>query len=281
MSIALDRSSNRIEGSGFMHGMSCISIFESPELLTGDRRFPAGGEMAAKAEEREEELDSCSSSSSIGKNSDVSGMSSDQEDSGETEVQSSYKRPLDSMNALEEVLPLRRGISRFYNGKSKSFTSLADASTSASCKDLAKPENAYNRRRRNLLAYNHVLDKNRNFPLRSNGGGISKKLAATSRSTLALAVAMSSSDSNNSSEDLNSSLNCISRSPSLLLPPLHPQARLYHNNVSSSPPQRNLSAWRSYSLADLQQCATSGTTNATSSPISRGADDHSKANLSN
>ncbi|RVW52225.1 hypothetical protein CK203_077324 [Vitis vinifera] len=173
----------------------------------------------------------------------------------------------------------RRGISRFYNGKSKSFTSLADASTSAS-KDLAKPENAYNRRRRNLLAYNHVLDKNRNFPLRSNGGGISKKLAATSRSTLALAVAMSSSDSNNSSEDLNSSLNCISRSPSLLLPPLHPQARLYHNNVSSSPPQRNLSAWRSYSLADLQQCATSGTTNATSSPISRGADDHSKANLS-
>ena len=168
----------------------------------------------------------------------------------------------------------RRGISRFYSGKSKSFTSLADASTSASSKDLAKPENAYNRRRRNLLAYNHVWDKNRNFPLRSNGGGISKKLAATSRSTLALAVAMSGSDGNNSSDDLNSSLNCISRSPSLLLPPLHPQGKLYHNNVSSSsPPPRNLSTWRSYSLADLQHCATTGTNNASScSPIHRGAD---------
>lgn len=179
----------------------------------------------------------------------------------------------------------RRGISKFYNGKSKSFTSLADASTSASSKDLAKPENACNRRRRNILAYNHVWDKNRNFPLRSNGGGISKKLITTSKSTLALAVAMSNSDSNSSSsDDLNSSINCISRSPSLLLPPLHPQARIYHNNVSSSsscssssssPPQRNLSAWRSYSLADLQQCATLRTTNATSSPISQGVD-HSK-----
>lgn len=107
MSIALDRSSNRMESSGFMHGMSCISIFDSPELLKADRMFPAGGEMATKAEEREEELVSCSSSSSIGKNSDVSGRSSDQEDSSDTEVQSSYKRPLDAMNALEEVLPLR------------------------------------------------------------------------------------------------------------------------------------------------------------------------------
>lgn len=175
------------------------------------------------------------------------------------------------------MVNFRRGISRFYNGKSKSFTSLGDASTSASCKDLAKPDNAYNRKRRNLLAYSHVWDKNRNFPLRSNGGGISKKLATTSRSTLALAVAMSSSDGSNSSssDDLNSSLNGISRSPSLLLPPLHPQARPYHNNVSSSspPPQRNLSAWRSYSLADLQHCAaaTTGTNNASCSTVCGGA----------
>lgn len=45
-----------------------------------------------------------SSSSSIGRNSDVS---SDGEDCGENEAQSSYKGPLDMMEALEEVLPIR------------------------------------------------------------------------------------------------------------------------------------------------------------------------------
>lgn len=53
---------------------------------------------------REEDLDSCSSSS-IGKNSDVSGGSSEEED--DTEVPSSYKGPLDTMHDLEEVLPIR------------------------------------------------------------------------------------------------------------------------------------------------------------------------------
>lgn len=47
----------------------------------------------------------------------------------------------------------RRGISNFYNGKSKSFTSLADSTTSSSIQDIAKPENAYTRKRRNLGAF--------------------------------------------------------------------------------------------------------------------------------
>lgn len=49
---------------------------------------------------------SSSSSSSIGQNSDLSENSVDKSGDGE-EVQSSYKGPLDAMEALEEVLPIR------------------------------------------------------------------------------------------------------------------------------------------------------------------------------
>lgn len=155
----------------------------------------------------------------------------------------------------------RRGISNFYNGKSKSFTSLTEASSSSNIKDIAKAENAYTRKRRNLLAFNHVWEKNRNFPLKSHGGGISKRPLSSSRSTLAFAVAMSSSSSESIS---NSSEDSISRSPPLPsspLPPRHPQSRSTKNSIlSSSPPQQNSSAWRSFSMVDLQQCATSATT---------------------
>ncbi|KFK33865.1 hypothetical protein AALP_AA5G070000 [Arabis alpina] len=99
---------------------------------------------------------SSSSSSSIGKNSE-------DEKGGENEAESPYKGPLDMMESLEEVLPIRRGISKFYKGKSKSFNNLAE-SESSTMKDLGRPENAYDRRRRNLLS--HRL---------SSRGGISKK----------------------------------------------------------------------------------------------------------
>ncbi|XP_057776404.1 protein OXIDATIVE STRESS 3 LIKE 1-like [Salvia miltiorrhiza] len=123
---------------------------------------------------------SCSeeSSSSIGRDSDASMEKS----CGGEEVQSSFKGTFDAaMEALEEVLPIRRGISRFYNGKSNSFACLADAS-----KGLVKPDNAYKRRRRNLLACSLTRDKNRGSSLSRNGGGISKRLTASSRRAMAL-----------------------------------------------------------------------------------------------
>ncbi|CAN7091063.1 unnamed protein product [Brassica rapa subsp. narinosa] len=98
---------------------------------------------------------SLSSSSPIGKNSDDEG--------GENEAESPYKGPLDMMKSLEEVLPIRRGISKFYKGKSKSFMSLNNTE-SLSLKDLGRPDNLYSRRRRNLL--HHRL---------CSRGGISKK----------------------------------------------------------------------------------------------------------
>ncbi|KAK8550383.1 hypothetical protein V6N13_118903 [Hibiscus sabdariffa] len=135
-------------------------------------RFESRASLLVKPLEEEEE-DGCSSSW-IGMNSD------DDDGAGEVEVESSFNgRSLDTMDSLQQVLPMRRGISSFYNGKSKSFTSLAQAST---VEEIAKPENAYTRRRRNLLAINHAWDRKRlKTPIRS------------SKATLAfLAVAMAS-----------------------------------------------------------------------------------------
>lgn len=261
---------NRIEGSGYIHGMSCRSVYDPPEtgrsaagIFAGERRFSVGNMVSAAPTTtvvvQEEDLAAeSSSSSSIGRNSDVSGKSSDADDS--TEVQSSYKGPLESLDSLEDVLPIKRGMSKFYCGKSKSYTNLSDASSSSSIKDIAKPENAYTRRRKNLLAHSNFWDKNRNYPLRSNGGGISKRQVNASRSNLALALNLSnSSDSNINGEKSNSS-SSSSSSHSLSLPPLHPQGkRLPHNGASS--PRKDFSPWRSFSLSDLQSAAvTTGVT---------------------
>ncbi|CAI9765968.1 unnamed protein product [Fraxinus pennsylvanica] len=85
----------------------------------------------------------------------------------------------------------RNGIAKFYCEKSKSFTSLS------SIKDIGKPDDAYTRKRKNLLAYDNFWDKNRNSTLRSNNGGISKR-PANSRSALTQAETTSHSESNNS-----------------------------------------------------------------------------------
>ncbi|KAK3130454.1 hypothetical protein QOZ80_6BG0493650 [Eleusine coracana subsp. coracana] len=90
------------------------------------------------------------SSSSIGENS----ASEDGGDEGEEEeVESKLKEGdgLGCLDALEDSLPIKSGLSSFYAGKSKSFTSLAEAtSTVAEAKGLAKPENPFNKRRRIL-----------------------------------------------------------------------------------------------------------------------------------
>lgn len=106
----------------------------------------------------------------------------------------------------------RKGISMFYDGKSKSFTSLADAASSPSVKDIAKQEDAYTRRRRNFMTFHYVWEKNRNFPLGSNNGGICKRAISLNQSAFAINY-----DSNScTSEESTSSAN--PRSP----PPLRP-----------------------------------------------------------
>ncbi|RLM87323.1 uncharacterized protein C2845_PM04G20300 [Panicum miliaceum] len=90
------------------------------------------------------------SGSSIGENSSSEAGG---EEGEEEEVKSKLKEgdALGCLDALEDSLPIKKGLSSFYSGKSKSFTSLAEAtSTVAAAKELAKPENPFNKSRRIL-----------------------------------------------------------------------------------------------------------------------------------
>ncbi|KAJ0980873.1 hypothetical protein J5N97_009128 [Dioscorea zingiberensis] len=219
-----------------------------PELVGAIGCFPAGespgigggstvGRGFGPAEEVEESF-----SSSIGKNSDFS-----ESDSGDSaEVQSRLKGPLETLDSLEESLPIRRGISKFYCGKSKSFTSLADASSTSSAKDLAKPQNACTRKRKNLLAFGKIWDKLDGNLSRNNGGCTPKRPTNSNRSTASLTTSTSSSgsNSNNSEEE---------QEPYRLLPPRHP-----NHKHSASPATGILSfSARSFSMTDLHGVACS------------------------
>lgn len=240
MSIVLGRnntSNNGMESSGFGHGMTSIPIYKPPEYDPRD--------------DESFSFSSSSSSSSIGSNSD----DDDDDDRDGEEVHSPFKPAgLDNLETLEEVLPIKRSISKFYAGKSKSFTSLPDAASISSVKEIVKPEDAYTRKRKNLLAHNNFFGKNRSSLPGVGNGGIYKR-PINSRSSSALAASMSCSDCNNSSESLNSSPS----SPCLSRPPLPPQTRKYKNESSLSPPGQKFNAWRSVSLSDLQGAAAAAT----------------------
>lgn len=97
MSLALDSASPVTEIRPPATGIPFLpnsTIFDSPA---------EGGDV------NECSTSSTSSTSSIGKNSDLSGggVSSEENYDDENEVKSSYKRALDSMDSLEEALPMR------------------------------------------------------------------------------------------------------------------------------------------------------------------------------
>lgn len=146
----------------------------------------------------------------------------------------------------------RRGISYFYNGKSKSFASLSDVTVScASIKDLGKQENAYTRKRRNLLASKNLSLKLCSSVSRSSGGGISKKSQSNGRNILALAVAMSNSSSSQEYPEQQYQL----------LLPLHPSVTNLAAGASQvrSPLPKSCSfPLRSFSTTDLQGMTGSG-----------------------
>ncbi|RWW90695.1 hypothetical protein BHE74_00000264 [Ensete ventricosum] len=212
MPIALEKG-NGIGESGFVPGIAaCCSNY---------------AEAAVEGKVRE---DSCSSSS-IGRNSsDVSsggGRSDGDEESGETEVQSRLKTPLESLDALEDTLPMRHGISKFYTGKSKSFSSLSDAVALSSAQDLAKHENAYTRKRKNLLAYSIMSDKFRNKKQTILEGVISEKPASSSQSKFISSVISSNSGSNSTGNNQHGRAQH--------LPPRHPQGNPVLSIPAASP----------------------------------------------
>ena len=111
-------------------------------------------------------------------------------------------------------------------------------------KDITKPENAYTRKRKNLLSYSLLYEKGR-FPL-PRSPGFPKRSMKSSLSSVALGMSMSNDDG--SVEENGSSPETDSRNSSLSPPRLPP----------------HLPPWRSFSVADLQHCAA--TASAINSP---------------
>ncbi|KAJ1698245.1 hypothetical protein LUZ63_006757 [Rhynchospora breviuscula] len=104
-------------------------------------------------DDQEEEVGS-DRSSSIGVDSNCSSsLTSSHGEEEEVSSKQSLKGGFGSFDSLEESLPIKRGLSNFFSGKSKSFTTLSSVANSCAT-DLSKPENPFNKRRRVLLACN-------------------------------------------------------------------------------------------------------------------------------
>ncbi|KAG5034301.1 hypothetical protein JHK87_009211 [Glycine soja] len=101
--------------------------------ISGPPKFFAGGESE--------------SSSSIGTPDD-----SDNEEEEEVQSQLKIRTGLGSLDALEESLPIKRGLSSHFDGKSKSFSDLSQMSNLSNLKELQKQESPFNKRRRVLIA---------------------------------------------------------------------------------------------------------------------------------
>ncbi|KAI3694428.1 hypothetical protein L1987_77393 [Smallanthus sonchifolius] len=234
MSVAFESNNscdgNRIRSPVFSHG---TWIYNMPESI----RLTGGNPWTTSLPVVKEEEDS-SRSSSIGKDSDaLSGGGDSDEDDGE--VQSKDNRPLNDLNDLEKVLPIKRGISMFYDGKSKSYGSLADAISVPSIQGIVKPEDAYSRKRKNMLAHHALLNKHLESTTKSG-----------SRSSLTLGLNSHSHDKTKSSESRSSTLG-------LSLPPLPRKSmKLSTNESSVSSPKLYRSPWRSLSLSNLQHASS-------------------------
>lgn len=153
-----------------------------------ERIVPLNGGFVYGSPSKQDAAEHSSESSSICQASEDSGSCSS--DTGGEEAQSAYRGPLTkgALSALDESLPIKRpGLSKFFGGKSRSFSSLAEVS---SVTELAKPNNPYAKRQK--MGFNCPLrDKNRSYPppTRSSGTSIAKKLPSSgSRNTLAVAV---------------------------------------------------------------------------------------------
>ncbi|CAL0305678.1 unnamed protein product [Lupinus luteus] len=99
--------------------------------INGPSKFFAGGSSESE------------NSSSIG--------TPDDSENEDDEVQSNFKEKtgLGSLDSLEYSLPIKRGLSSHFEGKSKSFTDLSQVSN---LKELQKQESSFNKRRRVVIA---------------------------------------------------------------------------------------------------------------------------------
>uniref|UniRef100_A0A0A9AV87 Uncharacterized protein n=1 Tax=Arundo donax TaxID=35708 RepID=A0A0A9AV87_ARUDO len=146
-------------------------------------------------------------STSVGRDSDSPAAAAQWEwdgeevEGGDGEVQSSYKgSPFDTMDALQEALPFRKGVCKFYNGKSGSFGKLPDAVIpSPQQKDIPKLETPSPRKRKGLLPFNFKWGKPQNKEVYPEDDVVDSP--TNCRRMTILPAATSSSGSNSGSDD--------------------------------------------------------------------------------
>ncbi|KAG7534487.1 hypothetical protein ISN45_Aa08g020350 [Arabidopsis thaliana x Arabidopsis arenosa] len=103
--------------------------------------------------EEEEDSSSCSLSSSMCSSSDLT------EDDDDDVSSSSSNGPLEDLSDLMSHLPIKRGLSKFYEGRSQSFTSLANVK---SLEDLMKrgfKNRNYGAKRKSSRSTGGILDQ--------------------------------------------------------------------------------------------------------------------------
>uniref|UniRef100_A0A0E0LVK9 Uncharacterized protein n=1 Tax=Oryza punctata TaxID=4537 RepID=A0A0E0LVK9_ORYPU len=198
------------------------------------------------------------SSSSIGKDSDECSPPGKEEEEGE-EVQSAFVGGgggggLAGLEALEEALPIRRSISKFYNGKSKSFACLKEAvSSCGSAKDIAKAESAYSRKRKNLLAYSIMYETSQDTAAEVYETGPPKRPASLSRNSL---VTLASSSSRSSSSISIEETELTEQLHSPLSPANDENSEVYNVpalQLGSCDPKTSYVPMRSFSMMDLRR----------------------------
>ncbi|XP_020259784.1 uncharacterized protein LOC109836332 [Asparagus officinalis] len=115
-------------------------------------------------DEEEESLIGCSFSSLSASSSEnsigSSASSSDLTDDAASSPPSSCGGPLFEMSALEEQLPFKRGLSKFYQGESQSFASFSDIK---SFEDLVKPERRALKKLKTSKSCGERLNSNRSL----------------------------------------------------------------------------------------------------------------------
>ncbi|KAL5200243.1 hypothetical protein ABZP36_021446 [Zizania latifolia] len=100
-----------------------------------------------------------SSSMGWGRDSRIGLVQCDDGEESDGEVQSSYRGALDTMDALQEALPRRRGMTKFYNTKSSSLSAENVVSSSQCTKAPTSPEDPSPKKRKCPTPFSFDQDK--------------------------------------------------------------------------------------------------------------------------
>ncbi|URE45808.1 mitochondrial-processing peptidase subunit [Musa troglodytarum] len=140
---------------------SCGAAFFSPEVMDEGLRDRSRGATLPRVSEDGNDLSESSSFCGDSDDSVSSSSSSSNAVEDTTSSASSGALRLDSQGPLFELsslvaqLPIKRGLSRYFQGKSQSFTSLSDVRC---IEDLAKKETPYGKRMKTCRSYAAGLD---------------------------------------------------------------------------------------------------------------------------